>query len=130
MSATVEGIDVRRLRMALMSLGGPPQAQRHHVRVGLLQRSCAIILEVAQRLAAMEAAGDLSGPQAASLAAVAGGLAGLKLSWRERIPPDAATLSFDFLLSNAFEDAEWDSLRLAARAAFTVMRAPDNPRIG
>lgn len=130
MSATAEGIDVRRLRMALMSLGSPPQAQRHHVRVGLLQRSCATILEAAPELAAMEAAGALDGPQAASLAAVSGSLAGLERGWRERIPPHAAGLSFDFLLSDAFEDPEWESLRLVARDAFTVMRAPDNPRIG
>jgi len=130
MSATAEEVDVRRLRQALMSLGSPPQAQRHHVRVGLLQRSCAGILELAPKLAAMEAATSLDRTQAAALAAVAASLAGLEWGWQERIPPGAASLGFEFLLSDAFEDPEWESLRLLARGAFTLMRAADNPRIG
>jgi hypothetical protein len=130
MSAIVREVDLRRLRIALMSLGGPPQAQRHHVRAGLLQRACATIEEVRGQLPALELGGAVDAEQAASLAAVAARLEGLKRSWRERMLPDAASLGFDFLLGDAFEDPEWESLRLAARAAFTVLRAADNPRIG
>ncbi len=130
MSATAEGVDLRRLRLALMSLGSPPQAQRHHVRAGLLQRACGTILEAGPQLAEVEATGSLDAAQAAALREVASRLAGLKHGWRERIPPDPRRLGFDFLLGDAFEDPEWDALRLAAREAFTALRAPDNPRIG
>lgn len=129
-STTAESVDLRRVRLALMSLGGPPQAQRHHVRAGLLQRACGTIEEIAPQLPQLEAAGSLKPAQAAALAAVARQLGGLSRSWSARIPPEPSRLGFDFLLGNAFEDPEWDRLRLTARSAFTVMRAADNPWIG
>ncbi len=122
--------DLRKLRRSLMSLGGPAQAQRHHVRVGLLQDSCCTIEEVSGQLADLERAGVLDAAQASKLRAVADGLAGLRRGWRERMPAEPERAGFDFLWSDALEDPEWDALRRRARSAFTAMRGPDNPRVG
>jgi hypothetical protein len=121
---------MRKLRRALMSLGGPGQAQRHHVRVGLLQDSCCAMEELRERLPALEQAGAVDAEQATRLRAAADGLASLRLGWRDRMPPEPARAGFDFLWSDALEDAEWDAVRRLARTAFTAMRGPDNPRIG
>lgn len=130
MSTTVTEADLRLLRLALMSLGGPPQAQRHHARVGTLQRACHALEGLPERLPALEAAGLLDAAQATELGGLSEELGGLRTGWRERIPPEAERAGFDFLWSTAFEDEEWERLRRRARSTFTALRGPDNPRVG
>jgi hypothetical protein len=130
MSTTGTEADVRLLRLALMSLGGPPQAQRHHARVGTLQRACQAMEGLPERLPALQAAGLLDATQATELRGLSEQLAGLRTGWRDRIPPEPEDAGFDFLWSAAFEDEEWERLRRSARSAFTALRGRDNPWVG
>ena len=130
MKPSSERPDLRRVRRALMSLGGPAQAQRHHVRVGLLQDSSCVMEEIRGQLPALEREGAVDAAQASHLRAVADGLASLRVGLKERLPAEPERAGFDFLWSDALEDPEWDGLRRTARSAFTAMRAPDNPRVG
>jgi hypothetical protein len=130
MSTTVTEADLRPLRLALMSLGGPPQAQRHHTRVGTLQRACQTLEGLPERLPTLEAAGLLDAEQADELRRVREQLGDLTVGWRDRVPPEPEQAGFDFLWGPAFEDEEWDALRRTARAAFTTLRGSDNPWVG
>ncbi len=130
MQPSSERPDLRRVRRALMSLGGPAQAQRHHIRAGLLQDSCCVMEEIRGHLQVMEQEGAVDAAQASQLRAVTDRLASLRLGWRERLPAEPERAGFDFVWSDALEDPEWDGLRRVARSAFTAMRAPDNPRVG
>ena len=131
MTTAVSEGQVRELRLALMSLGGPPQAQRHHARVGLLQRACQTMEGASTQVRALVEAGLIDARQAEELEALANHLQSVQPGWRERVPALAGDEpGFDFLWSDALEDPAWEALRQRARSTFTTMRAPDNPRVG
>ncbi len=123
MATTASNVEVMRLRRAMMSLGGPPQAQRHHARMGLLAQACQTVEEMGPRLTDLQRSGALTEVQATSLEAVAEALAAVRPGWRERLPEPGA--GFDYLWSDAFEDPGWDAMRRAARRAFTALRPPE-----
>jgi hypothetical protein len=122
--------EVLELRRALMSLGGPAQAQRHHARVGLLQSSCRALEDVRRRLPELELAGTIDTAQASQVRAVVDALVRLHRAWTERMPAESERAGFDFLWSDAFEDPEWGAVRQLARSAFTIMRESDSPLVG
>jgi hypothetical protein len=122
---TAGEMEVLGLRRAMMSLGGPPQAQRHHARMGLLERACLTVEGAPTKLPGLARAGRLDAAQVARVMDVAGALAGLERGWRDRLPPPAS--GFEFLWSDAFEDPEWDAMRRRARSAFTALRGSGGP---
>lgn len=115
-----------RLRLAVMSLGGAPLAQRRNVQLGMLQRAAQTVEQEGGRTAELRDAGVLDPSQAELIASLRAELAELRdgtddyMQEREAGPRE-------FLFAHALEDEGWHKVRHLARSCFTSLRDGREP---
>ncbi len=115
----------QRLRAATMNLACGAAAQRRFVQLGMLQRSCATIAELAPQLGTFRNDGALSSGQAALLAQLAAELDAL--SKTEDFIREREAGPREFLFGDALQDEGWHRVRHLARACFTALQEEPPP---
>lgn len=105
------------LRIAVMNLACAPQAQRRYVQLGMLQRACATVDQLAPRAGEL----DITAAQKERLLEVATELAQLRESSGDFMHL-AESSNRAFLYGSALEEPAWSGVRHAARRLFTQFR--------
>jgi hypothetical protein len=110
------------LRIAVMNLACAPQAQRRYVQLGMLQRACATIDELAPRIDEL----SFSSEQKEQIRELASQLERLRSSSSDFMHlSESGTRAF--LYGTALEEPEWSGVRTVARRLFTQLRDQPAP---
>lgn len=116
----------KRLTKAVSLLGGPAQAHRRTVQMGRFQMTCKFVIEDGARVQEMADAGLLTEEQATAIFGVREKLMDLR-DGREDWLAESQAGPREFLWSEALEDDEWETVRLAARRTHTILDLPPDP---
>lgn len=128
MNETQAAETAHRLRVAVHAFGGPPQAQRRWVQMGMLQRARHILDADLASLPDLLDAGTITADQARALEQV--GTAYRRLSDASDDPlEESAAQPRAYLWSTALEGDEWHVLRHLARDCFGAMSVGREPLI-
>ena len=110
-----------KLRLAAMTLGAAPQAQRRSVQLGMLQRAAQTVEQEGRRTEELRDAGVLDSSQAELIASLRRELAELRDSTDDYMHEREAGPR-EFLFVHALEDEGWHKVRHLARTCFTSLR--------
>jgi hypothetical protein len=108
------------LRIALLALGGPSQAQRRHVQLGLMRRAVETITHFDDNRAALVEAGLIDEDTAERVAEAAAEV-GRQMAADEDFLRESAAGPRDFLFGDDLETDAWRSVRSIARRAFSAV---------
>jgi hypothetical protein len=108
------------LRIALVILGGPPQAQRRHVQLGTIRRASETVMQFDDDREGLIHA-ELIDDETAALVTELAAEIRLRLSANADFFRESVAAPREFLFGDELETDEWSSVRLAARRAFTAV---------
>ena len=115
-----------------MVIAADPAAQRVHAADERLHLFVERVIEVDGELNQLVKDGEITQTQAGRFREMSGWVKALDAREGGAVPPkEERSKGFEFLWSDALEnDDQWHAARLSARAAFSAMRADDDPWIG
>jgi UDP-glucose 6-dehydrogenase len=109
-----------RLRIALVALGGPSQAQRRHVQIGMMRQAVDTITHFQDNRTTLVEAGLIDEDTAELVDEVAAEL-GRQIAADPDFLRESAAGPRDFLFGDDLETDAWDGLRSIARRAFSAV---------